>query len=282
MFKSFGASSGEHFRFPQNLLSDGLHPNTKLVKLMWFGLHQAINRVNTHHATLLSIREEDQDASSSTSSKKTIEAPRSAPKARDPREKGARKKSVSHNMPFYKKPARFASSVHSRLTDNRKNNILSDEYNHEAGNFYSNLTWNASDAKKSQAASSKGASSSSSQAATTSEPWSWDFHHRVVRETRSKCYTQGIREQAIAEARLSTMIREHGLRAAEQGMIGSFNQAKLQWSTNAMDKINAPLKKIRLVQKDLTNLISNDEEEKEVEEDEDDNESTDDDFDDEN
>ncbi|CAF2238674.1 unnamed protein product, partial [Rotaria magnacalcarata] len=83
--------------------------------------------------------------------------------------------------------------------------------------------------------------------------------------TRSKCYTQGIREQAIAEARLSSMIREHGLRAAGQGMVDSFNQARLKWTSNAMEKINAPDKKIRLIQPDLTNLLTDEEEEAESE-----------------
>ncbi|CAF4266489.1 unnamed protein product, partial [Rotaria magnacalcarata] len=164
------------------------------------------------------------------------------------------------------------SRLRSRLEDQRKDETFDEDTDEIGGGSFGNLSWRAFDSNLNKAPSSKKAPLGTVQKSTPTTPWSWDYHHRVVRETRSKCYTQGIRKQAIAEARLSSMIREHGLRAAGQGMVDSFNQARLKWTSNAMEKINAPDKKIRLVQPDLTNLLTDDEE---VEENEDEEEEDD-------
>ncbi|CAF2153530.1 unnamed protein product [Rotaria magnacalcarata] len=101
---------------------------------------------------------------------------------------------------------------------------------------FGNLSWTASNSNLNKPSTSKPAPLGTIKKSASTTPWSWDYHHRVVRETRSKCYTQGIREQAIAEARLSSMIREHGLRAAGQGMVDSLNQARLKWTSTLQIK----------------------------------------------
>ncbi|CAF2104544.1 unnamed protein product [Rotaria magnacalcarata] len=269
MFKSFGAASGENFRFPQNLLSDGLHPNAKLAKLMWFGLHQAVNRVNTHQATLFS-KDINQDAGPSTGSKKKITAPENPSKKAKGKEETLKRK--LHSAPLYKNSKKLSSSVHARLADLREDDSYTEDRNSISGGFYGNLSWKASDSNLSQASTSKNSLFSNNQTLSAEEPWSWDYHHRVIRETRSKCYTQGLKEQTIAESKLSSMIREYGLRAAGKGMVDMFNQARLKWTSNAMTKINTPLAKIKLVQKDLTNLLTTEEEDEEEEVDDDDDE----------
>ncbi|CAF2243424.1 unnamed protein product [Rotaria magnacalcarata] len=271
MFKTFGAASGEHFRFPNNLLTDGLHQNAKLVRLMWFGLHQAVNRVN-QHTTILSTDALDQ-AGPSTKKRKEVTAPRGPAKVLKVQGSKINKKRILNRYPSCQTFKKSASSVHSRL-DYRGDDTAEEELEDPADYAYGNISWRASDSNLSEASTSRSMPLRKVKNSVSDEPWSWDYHHRVVRETRSKCYTQGIREQAMAEARLSSMIRQHGLRAAGQGMINSFNQAKLKWSSNAMEKINDPEKRIRLVQQDLTNLLTDedddyDEDEEEDEEEED-------------
>ncbi|CAF4297730.1 unnamed protein product [Rotaria magnacalcarata] len=242
MFKTFGAASGEHFRFPNNLLTDGLHQNAKLVRLMWFGLHQAVNRVN-QHTTILSTDALDQ-AGPSTKKRKEVTAPRGPAKVLKVQGSKINKKRILNRYPSCQTFKKSASSVHSRL-DYRGDDTAEEELEDPADYAYGNISWRASDSNLSEASTS-----------------------------RSMPLRKGIREQAMAEARLSSMIRQHGLRAAGQGMINSFNQAKLKWSSNAMEKINDPEKRIRLVQQDLTNLLTDedddyDEDEEEDEEEED-------------
>ncbi|CAF3532612.1 unnamed protein product [Rotaria socialis] len=276
MFKSFGGISGEHFRFPANLLADGLHPNPRMTALLWSFLHKCVgvvfNRSSPRKLIQAPVVEMSNDLSieeEASSSKKQF-LPNRRFEMRRPK--------VAYNhrhQPFYQKKYAFSSkpvSVHSRLSSlptSPSRSQTSDEIVEEeeliddgqSEKSYGHLSWKASSIKDLSNASTSSAPIGTIQRGPPSKEWSWAEHHRIIRKTRAQVFTKGVQEQAWAEGRIASMIREKGMQAINENRIPAVKDAVEQWATNYLGKMNEPSSKSKLVQQDLVNLL---EEEAEV------------------
>ncbi|CAF2153044.1 unnamed protein product [Rotaria magnacalcarata] len=269
MFKSFGAISGEHFRFPANLLEDGLHPNPRMTSLIWIFLHKCVGVVYDRRNPRKAIKAPEPETqnvpviiSESTKIWKHIGP-----------SKGFKPKSGigmygPRQHPFYQKkyvlPHRPAS-VHSRLSSPQvsqsPDEIIEEEELVEDDNSstgYGHLSWNASNSNISDASTSR-APLGTVQRGPPSTEWSWAEHHRIIKKTRAQCYTKGVQEQAWAESRIATMIREKGMKAINEDRIEAVKLAVDQWASNYLGRMNTPPVETKLVQRDLVNLLPEEE-----------------------
>ncbi|CAF3716364.1 unnamed protein product [Rotaria socialis] len=167
MFKSFGAISSEHFRFPANLLADGLHPSPKMTFLIWNFLHKCVGVVYNRSCPRKTIPTPAYE-------RQKISFPQEVPtklwKHQGPNKsfatKGAsaRGNSSKRQHPFYQKKYVFPckpASVYSRLSSPQSSHLsdtiteeeeIIEEDNVSSG--YGHLSWKASNSNLSNASTS--------------------------------------------------------------------------------------------------------------------------------
>ncbi|CAF4270569.1 unnamed protein product [Rotaria magnacalcarata] len=122
---------------------------------------------------------------------------------------------------------------------------------------YSNLSWRASTGKLKGQNNPKIAPLGFIQ---QSRPWSWSLHNQRINAVKTEVYTQGLESQKRAEGRLADIIRDHGLKLAEQGQFDTVNAASRSWLLNLHSEMNAPAPGAKLVQKEIADLLPVEEE----------------------
>ncbi|CAF2129217.1 unnamed protein product [Rotaria magnacalcarata] len=194
MFKSFGATSGEHFRFPANLLEDGLHPNPRMTSLIWIFLHKCVGAVYDRCNPRKSIQAPEPEAQNVPVK---ISEPTKIWKHIGPTKGFKQKGGIGmygprQQHPFYQKkkyvlPHRPAS-VHSRLSSPQvsqsSDEIIEEEELLEDDNSstgYGHLSWKASNSNISDASTSR-APLGTIQRGPPSTEWSWAEHHRIIKK----------------------------------------------------------------------------------------------------
>ncbi|CAF2196299.1 unnamed protein product, partial [Rotaria magnacalcarata] len=79
---------------------------------------------------------------------------------------------------------------------------------------YSNISWRASSCGQKEQSVPKKAPLGFVQ---QSRPWSWAIHNQRINDVKTEVYTHGLESQKRAEGRLADIIRDRGLKLAEQG-----------------------------------------------------------------
>ncbi|CAF2061825.1 unnamed protein product [Rotaria magnacalcarata] len=117
---------------------------------------------------------------------------------------------------------------------------------------YSNLSWRASSIKSKEQNNPKVAPLGYVQ---QSQPWSWSIHNQRINAVKTEVYTQGLESQKRAEGRLADIIRDRGLKLAEQGQFDTVNAASRSWLSNLHSEMNSPAPGAKLVQKEIAKLL---------------------------
>ncbi|CAF2055231.1 unnamed protein product [Rotaria magnacalcarata] len=250
LFESFGGISGEHYRFPSNLLTDGLHPNARFTRAIWVFLHKAVSVVHLRKQPRLEVQAPS--ASPSTSQQEFPAGISSI--SLDMPWKIQKTSKDGRTRPYPQTFRKRRTSVHSRITDPREEDLVEEVEEGEILERFGHLSWKSSNPNLNRASSSS-APLGTIQKGPHLSHWSWAYHNATVRKTRAQCFTQGVKEQAIAEAKVASIIREGGLQKICEGMINSVDAATSQWAANAINKANAPHPKSQMVQKDVQELL---------------------------
>ncbi|CAF2241079.1 unnamed protein product, partial [Rotaria magnacalcarata] len=117
---------------------------------------------------------------------------------------------------------------------------------------YRNLSWKASSSGKQQV-NSKVAPLGHVQRSLPI--WSWSIHNKRINAVKTEVYTQGLESQKRAEGRLADIIRDRGLKLAEQGQFETVNAASRSWLINLHSEMNTPAPGAKLVQKEIAKLL---------------------------
>ncbi|CAF2142322.1 unnamed protein product [Rotaria magnacalcarata] len=250
LFNSFGAVSGENYRFPTRLLTDGLHPSAQLVREMWKFFHVTVSDLHDKLSgrTLVTL-----PPSETSANKLAIPA---KPKKVYVKSGGSEKRKFKgNNNPYvYKKINLFPqkAAVHTRLSDHRDEDLGEEIIEEEPVEYFENRSWKA---PQKPSTSSSYHSAPLGNVLPGPTQWSWGYHKRMVAETKLAVYTKGVQEQAWAEGRLATIIREKGLRAAKEGDLETVNIASKKWMEKLHNKMNAPHPQAKLLQDDINALL---------------------------
>ncbi|CAF3425364.1 unnamed protein product [Rotaria socialis] len=143
------------------------------------------------------------------------------------------------------------SSVYSRLSQPHLDNDDDDSIAEESWGRYSNLSWKASTSGENQSVPKV----SPPGFIQRSQPWSWAQHNQRLNAVKVEVYTQGLESQKRAEGRLADIIRDRGLKLAEQGQFDSVNAASRCWLTNLHTEMNSPAPGAKMVQKEIAQLL---------------------------
>ncbi|CAF2058581.1 unnamed protein product [Rotaria magnacalcarata] len=238
------AVSAVDYQFPSGLLTDGLHPSVQFAKDIWTFLHKSISEVHDK-----------------ITGRKIITAPLSSPVASIKGNKNTTFKAPSYKrskqhpkQPYMLRKIKLSkeqSSVHSRLSQPPVDNEEDEALEEESVGHYSNLSWKASTSRKSQSATKV----SPIGYIQKSQPWSWAQHNQRINDVKVEVYTQGLESQKRAEGRLADIIRDRGLKLAEQGQFDTVNAASRCWLTNLHAEMNSPAPGAKLVQKEIAELL---------------------------
>ncbi|CAF2116576.1 unnamed protein product [Rotaria magnacalcarata] len=247
LYNSFSAVSAVNYKFPANRLSDGLHPSVQLAKEIWNFLHKSISEVHDKRTGRKLI-------TAPLSSPSSITKGKDASKTTSLKFQKYKQSKLHSQKPYFPKKidlSKVQSTVHSRLSHPQEDNEVEESLEEESVGSFRNLSWKASASSKSQG-TSKTAPLGYVQ---KSQPWSWSYHNQRINDVKTEVYTQGLESQKRAEGRLADIIRDRGLKLAEQGQFDTVNAASRCWLTNLHAEMNAPAPGAKLVQKEIAALL---------------------------
>ncbi|CAF3421649.1 unnamed protein product [Rotaria socialis] len=157
--------------------------------------------------------------------------------------------------PYVPKKIRLSkakASVYSRLSQPQEDNEADDLLDSGSVGSYSNISWRASTSGLKIPSKPKVAPLGFVQ---QGRPWSWALHNQRVNAVQVEVYTQGLESQKRAEGRLADIIRDRGLKLAEQGQFDTVNAASKSWLSNLHSQMNSPAPGAKLVQKEIVALL---------------------------
>ncbi|CAF2066079.1 unnamed protein product [Rotaria magnacalcarata] len=249
-FNSFGAVSALDYKFPTHLLTDGLHPTVQLTGDIWRFLHKSVSDVHdklTGKKKIITSPITSIPSSSKKGKAKTGGSFKSQP---------SRSWKPQERNPYVPKKINLSKlqfpSVQSRLSQPQGNDETEEFLDEGSVGGYSNLSWRASSSRQKGQNNPKIAPLGFIQ---QSHPWSWSLHNQRINAVKTEVYTQGLESQKRAEGRLADIIRDRGLKLAEQGQFDTVNAASRSWLTNLHSEMNSPAPGAKLVQKEMAKLL---------------------------
>ncbi|CAF3410024.1 unnamed protein product [Rotaria socialis] len=262
LFKSFGSTYGEDFKFPTKVLSDGVHPSASMARAIWKFLHASVGVVASKAEVAESVAvvlNTNESVPSTSQGIFPTHVQRGAIRKSD--WKGKRDASQKPYSTPRIKVQSYQQPVHSRLVDLRSGEELEELIEEYPVGDFGNISWKASSPNMTPSTSSGRSSRTSKRPGFSS--WSWDYHRRVVADAKAACFTKGVVQQIYAEADLADIIRQGGLKTAKEGLIDSISAAQKHWSEKGLAKLNAPHPDAKLIQKDIVELLPTEDSEEE-------------------
>ena len=240
LYNSFGAVSAADYKFPLNLLTDGLHPTSQFAKEIWQFLHKTVSESHERLSGRRSIIAPSE--STSEGSQRTVKLPSN------------KRGKFQFQKPYVPKRIKLdtqKSSVYSRLSQPTEEEEYSNLSYEEPSGSFRNLSWKSPSISSHH--TTKAAPIGYVQRGLPS--WSWALHNQRINAVKVEVYTQGLESQKRAEGRLADIIRDRGLKAAEQGQFDTVNAASRSWLKNLHSEMNSPAPDAKLVQKEIAKLL---------------------------